>query len=184
MPADRVERRLADAIWAASDALRAAAHDFEEYSEERGKRGSYRRDSDRDRDRDPHGDVRGSAGDGDERCGAEAPPPLPPYPPIPAYPPFPPYPPMPPIVIVCGSECRHGAGYVAGLGHSLSAGSPLPPLGPTGAAPAPPVATQATTVHGSAAPPFQPPSGEKTPAGGISFAIGSSTPSQQPNSDA
>jgi hypothetical protein len=182
MPADRVERRLADAIWAASDALRAAAQDIEEYSEERGNRGPHRRDSYPGRDRDPKRDECDRAGDRDERRDDETHPPLPPYPPMPAYPPFPPYPPMPPIVIVCGSECRDGAGYFAGLGHSLNPAWPLPPLGTATAAPPPPLATHATTVQGGVTP-FQPPSADKMPAGGISFAINSSATSQQPNPD-
>lgn len=179
MPADRVERRLAEAIWAASDALRAAAHDIEEY---RGERGSHRRDSAPDRDPDLDGDEGYCAGDGDERCGAQADPPLPPYPPIPPYPPFPPYPPMPPIIVVCGCECRHGAGYGAGVSHSLNAGWPLPAFGPASAAPPLPVLTQATTAPGVAVPPFQPPSADKVPAGGISFGIDSTVAGQQPSS--
>ena len=181
----RLERRLADVMCAASDALRAAANALEEYREEFGRfgreehddrvhreGGSYRRDPEPGRDDDKSGRARDGPDDADEPGGAGAHP-LPPYPPLPSYPPFPPYPPMPPIIIACGC----GSGYLAGLGYGVNAGWPPLPFGAAGPAPAqppmPPSGAQGGAVSStvaSSAPSFQPPSAEALPAGGISFA--------------
>ena len=95
MPTDRAERRLLDSIRAASEALRAAALDIEEHSEERG--GHLSRSRDADQVSAPAHNCAGCAGERDEHGSADAGPTLPPYPPMP---PYPPYPPMPPIVIL------------------------------------------------------------------------------------
>ena len=88
-----MDRRLVDALRAASDALRAAAHALEEFGDERGP--SYREDFERrereyrgsDSDRRDWGPDSRSRQDDDEPREAEGHPPLPPMPP---YPPFPP----------------------------------------------------------------------------------------------
>jgi hypothetical protein len=210
----RLERRLARAMRAASDALRAAAHALEELSEEHGhpyredfdrrerddrihgEGDSHYRDSEPDRnhpDDDDCGRAGDCAGNKDDRFGAEAHSPLPPYPPFSPYPPFPPYPPMPPIIIACA--CRDGAGhFFAGPGYGLSAQWPVPAFGVANAAPPPPAAMQASAAQGgaaqsatstfvSSAPPFQWTSATAVPAGGLNFAVQASAASRRPDPD-
>jgi hypothetical protein len=159
-----MDRRLVDALRAASDALRAAAHALEEFGDERGP--SYREDFERrereyrgsDSDRRDWGPDSRSRQDDDEPREAEAHPPLPPMPP---YPPFPPYPPMPPIIIACGCAFQHGGG-AWGAGHGLNPGWPVSHFAATPAAAASQTAAS-TVAQGQTA--------IGVPAGGISFAV-------------
>ena len=198
MPTDRAERRLLDSIRAASEALRAAALDIEEHSEERGGRLSRSRDA--DQVSAPAHNCAGCAGERDEHGSADAGPTLPPYPPMP---PYPPYPPMPPIVILCGSEGMHGVahpggfgygvghpggfgygvGHPGGFGNCMHAGWPAPPVGAATGAAGSPGAPQTTTAQAGAAPRFQPPSADNVPAGGMSFPSDSPAAAKQPDPD-
>jgi hypothetical protein len=179
-----MDRRLVDALRAASDALRAAAHALEEFGDERGP--SYREDFERrereyrgsDSDRRDWGPDSRSRQDDDEPREAEAHPPLPPmppYPPFPLYPPFPPYPPMPPIIIACGCAFQHGGGAWGG-GQGLNPGWPVSHFAAT---PAPMQAPAAAASQTAAPPVVQGQTASAVPAGGISFAVETSAATER-----
>jgi hypothetical protein len=178
MRENRLEGRLADAMRAASEALREAAYVLEEMREGRGSlaRDGFGRDERDDRAWAPerggnHDDARADT----EESSAGAPP-LPPYPP---FPPYPPYPPMPPIIIACGGACRHGGGGFPGSWPGFGASWPSAPFGAAypsmqGAA----AAGQGAVGQGAAVAPYQPPA--PVPAGGIVFSAAASAEPETP----